>query len=336
MNRLSPLKTIHDSWESTMNGAWHLEAIGLHAAQQQFPDATGQGVTVAVIDQGIDTSHMHLFARVWQAWEIVATQEGGLDCNELLQPDNHDQSGHGTSVAGVICCYQSGVAREAQILSISLHQKAMNYAGFLLAIERLLATRDRLPRVVNISLALVGTQEWHRQTLLGLLQEVVAYGILPVVCVGNRPRCESVPSPGNLPVGLAVGAVEMVNGDYQVWDGSLSGTFLGAGNPADGQVNGAYNKPDLVAPGTVDTCRFDSVAEHWVPPSGTSFAAPIVTGVAALILQLHPWFNVAMLEYVLRHSCLQLADPQIQQGEGLIQVDNALHLADQLDQGAQM
>src|SRR5205807_10324195 len=98
---------------------------------------------------------------------------------------------------------------------------------------------------------------------------------------------------------------------WRVWSRSLFETF----SPAEGPN---YSVPHLVAPGVnVYTCQRSGGHRH---AHGTSPAAAVVSGVAALLLESDPFLSVDDLRDQLLVSCRALPGPPERQGAGLVQV----------------
>lgn len=241
---------------------------------------TGEGVTIGHVDTGVDASHPALAAAVDAFAEFDRSGE------QVAGAQASDSARHGTHTAGIMVGRQSadlrfGVAPAAMLAS------AMVIEGGVVA-ARLLGGLDwcvgQGVRIINISLGFRGYDPQF-EAIVGLLRD---RDILPVVAIGNEGPLSSR-SPGNYRQCLSVGAVDEFD---QIWIDSSSERF--AASPS-------YTKPDLVGPG----------AEVWssVPGgrllalSGTSMAAPHVSGLAALLMQHRPDVRAAKLEQALLKSC---------------------------------
>lgn len=279
---------------------WHLRAIGLDAARKEGFTGTGKNVTVAVLDTGIDPTHPELDSKVTGAYTFdVNAWEA-----QPMQPAE-DTEGHGTHVAGLICGTNVGVAPDATVLSGVMIPKGFGMlSDFILAIEWA-GSQPEVP-IVNMSAGIPGYLPEMREEVANLL----AVGILPVIATGNEGR-NKTRSPGNYIEVLSVGASDA--------NGRVASFSSGGNLIAD---NHQYSIPDLVAPGKeVYSSVMGGGYEAW---DGTSMATPIVSGVAALILEKHPNITVSDLEDVLLSTCKDLGEPEIRQGRGLVQVRGAI------------
>jgi len=276
---------------------WHLRAIGLETLRGKGFDASGKGITIAVLDTGIDASHPALEGKIAEAYEFNVSQWQVKNTQLSLDTD-----GHGTHVAGLICGKKIGVAPEATVLSgVMLPKGRGTLSNFILALEW---ARENLNiQIVNISAGLTESFPQMEEAIT----ELSVVGVLPICAVGNDGR-NRTRSPGNCRDVVSVGASNEKN--------------RVAGFSSSGQIivnNHSYKVPDLVAPGER---VYSSIAtggyEAW---DGTSMATPIVSGVASLILEKYPDIDILDLREELFFRCnklAQLADER--QGNGLIQV----------------
>lgn len=304
-----PLELIHPitSDISFSKGAdadlWHLEAIRLLRARGSGFDGKGEGVGVAVLDTGIKKVK-ELKGRVKSAWRMS-------DNNKPKKITSIDTHGHGTQVAGLIAGKNVGVAPASDLMNFIMLPEGKNSNGisdFTLAMEFVAMQ----PNICVMSMS-AGKQGYH-EGMKAAMQMILNAGILPVIAIGNYHPDQSF-SPGNYTEALSVGASDKMNG---VWRPSSSGTMA-----QDSQL---YDIPDIVAPGVnVTSCTKDG---DFRADSGTSLATPIVSGVAALIIEKHP----SITEPDLRAHILETAEklpgvPDIRQGEGLAQVPTDLWFA---------
>ncbi|MFU8851577.1 S8 family serine peptidase [Micromonospora sp. SL1-18] len=272
---------------------------------------TGKGVTVAVLDTGVDAAHPDLAGKV-------------ADSRNFSEADPDDTVGHGTHVASIIAGSGAasggkyrGVAPDATLLSGKVCEDFGCTESAILAGMEWAAVQKRAT-VVNMSLSGWDTPEID--PLEQAVQTLTAQtGTLFVVAAGNDGSDGSVGSPATADDALAVGAVDR-NDDLAYF--SSRGPRVG-----DGGL-----KPDLTAPGVdIVAARAakgaigDPVGEKYVSLSGTSMATPHVVGAAALLAQQHPGWTAGQYKATLMASAKPHPDQTAyQQGAGRVDVARAI------------
>ncbi|MGH3680459.1 MAG: S8 family serine peptidase, partial [Natronosporangium sp.] len=281
--------------------------IGAPAAWQA--GYTGDGVTVAVVDTGIDQTHPDLAGRVVQARDFTGT--GG-----------EDTEGHGTHVASTVAGSGAasdgrlqGVAPDAQLLAAKVCIGRSCPESFIIAGMEWAVSQGA--KVVNMSLS--GTDTPEVDPLEQAVNDLTAtHGTLFVTSAGNEGDDETVGSPASADAALAVGAVTKSD---QLASFSSRGPRIGD----------AAIKPDLTAPGQEIVAARSSAssigdpASQYVSLSGTSMAAPHVAGAAAILAQRLPDATPAQLKAILMGSATP--NPSLgafAQGAGRIDVSRAI------------
>ncbi|MCX4468799.1 type VII secretion-associated serine protease mycosin [Micromonospora sp. NBC_01655] len=252
--------------------------------------ATGAGITVAVIDSGVDRRHAQLAGRVLDGADFLDPGgDGGRDC-----------AGHGTGVASVIAAMPragvafQGLAPRARILPVRVSEqqvvegreagRTVGAADFARAIRWAV---DHHADVLNLSLVLYADHPDVRAAV----RYAVARDVVVVAAAGNlhdggNPR----PYPAAYDGVLGVGAIGP--------DGRRAGFS---------QV-GPY--VDLVAPGGEVLTAAPGQGHHRV--EGTSYAAPFVAATAALVRQYRPELTAAEVS----QRIVATADPAPGDGSG--------------------
>jgi subtilisin family serine protease len=270
-----------DTYEATLADATPEPNVALVNAPVLWGDGfRGEGVVVATLDTGVDVTHP----------DLAGSWRGGS--NSWFDPYGQhpttptDLNGHGTSTMGVIVGGGAGgtaigVAPGATWIAAKIFNDsgAATTSGIHAAFQWLLdpdgnaATADA-PDVVNASWT--SGNPGCDVTFQADLQALRTAGVLPVFAAGNGgPSPATGYSPSNLPEAIAVGATN---------DQDVIADFSSRGPSACGGSTDVY--PDVVAPGIGirTTARFD----QYTDASGTSVAAPHVTGSLALLLQAFP------------------------------------------------
>ena len=271
---------------------------------------TGAGVTIAVIDTGIDYTHPDLGGGFGPGFKVA----GGYDfVND--DEDPKDDNGHGTHVAGIIAADGGiqGVAPDATLYAY----KALGAdgSGFMsdvvLAIDASIDPNDdgsSADHLDVISMSLGGDGE-STDPICQAVQRAVEAGIVVVVAAGNSgPSMGTVSSPGLSPYSLTVGAVDS---DH------ILANFSSRGPTAD-----LLMKPDISAPGVaiLSTVPFSGAIRSsptgYAEMSGTSMATPHVSGAAALLIQSHPTWNVTKVKSALITGAMAINESFWEAGAG--------------------
>ncbi|MEU1395661.1 S8 family serine peptidase [Micromonospora zamorensis] len=284
--------------------------IGAPAAYQA--GFTGQGVRVAVLDTGIDTEHPDLTGRVAESQNFSEATDAG------------DTVGHGTHVASIIAGSGAasggryrGVAPDATLLNGKVCEDLGCSDSAILAGMQWAAV-DQHADVINMSLG--GSDTPDVDPLEAAVESLTAQtGALFVISAGNAGTDGSVSSPSTADAALSVGAVDR---DDALADFSSRGPRVG-----DGGL-----KPDITAPGVeIVAARAEGtelgapVGEGYVTLSGTSMAAPHVTGAVALLAQQHTGWAAAQLKATLMASAKPHPEQtSFQQGAGRVDVARAI------------
>jgi subtilisin family serine protease len=281
--------------ELNVEDLWHLRAIGYQPGKGLAGE--GQGIGIAVLDTGVDSSHPALRGKVASAYEFDAQT-----WKAIQKPNSLDTEGHGTHVAGLIAGQRIGVAPAAKLFSGIITPKGRgDLSTFILALEWV-ATQPEI-QIVNISAGFRG----YLPQMDDVIADLLAIGVLPVCAAGNDGRNRTC-SPGNYRDVISVGAANQQN---------LVASFSSGGTLTI--ENHQYTVPNLVAPGaSVYSAVVTGGYEAW---DGTSMATPIVSGVAALILEKYSNMTVTDLREELLLRCQDLKQPVDRQGAGLIQLE---------------
>ena len=312
----------------------------------------GTGIGVATIDSGITSSH-----------DDLAAANGSQRVVDFVDLVNgravaYDDYGHGTHVAGIVAGNgfdssgaRSGIAPGAHVVVL----KALDASGrghisdVIAALDYVVAHKDTFNiRVVNLSVATGVYESYNSDPLTLAAKRAVDAGIVVVAAAGNRGRNADghdayggVTAPGNAPWVLTVGASSHMGTATRSDDTMAVFSSRGPGAVDYGA------KPDLVAPGvgieslsdpystfytTKSAYLLKGTVSTWYLPylslSGTSMAAPVVSGTVALMLQANPALTPNLVKAVLEHTAqiYPSYDP-LTEGAGFLNAKGAVDLA---------
>lgn len=280
--------------------SWCLSAIGIAPSYRR---ATGQGVTVAVLDTGISFNHPDFAGRFEEGRNAVSFVSGTTAM---------DRNGHGTHCAGVIAGpVQSaggrryGVAPDADLLvGKVLDDEGSGWDDDIL--EGIDWAAERGARVISMSLGSLRSQNGPAAEAYETVAETLfrtGPGVLLVGAAGNsseRPTSVSpVENPAACPSIFAVAAC----------DRNLQVAWFSCGTMDFARV-------DLTGPGVAVYSAY--IGGRYALLDGTSMATPHAAGVAALHLERNPSFTASDLVEALTASALRLSSND-DFGAGLVQ-----------------
>lgn len=300
---------------------------------EALPPAQKQ-IIVAILDSGIDINHEDLKANIWQNTQEANGQPGidddgngyiddingwdftdapsipGFGDSTERDNDPKDETSHGTNISGVIAAVANnnlgvvGIAPNAKIMPLRAGASLLAGGSFLqeddLAAGIVYAIENGA-HIINMS--------WGGPENAQVIQDALTYatnqGLVLVASAGNSGTPElSYPAANNNTI--AVGATDRSN---------VLANFSSTGAAID-----------IVAPGlNVLTTQLNNT---YTVRSGTSLAAPQVSGLAALILSRNPTLNPQQIRSLLRTSAKDLGTPGFDNsfGAGLIDASAITHL----------
>jgi len=336
--------------------------VGAEAVRQQTTAAgtaytlDGTGVGIAVLDSGTYSAHK----------SFSGHYGGGKDYTGENRTD--DPFGHGTHVAGIAVGGREvlkgkyvGVAPGATLYNLRvLNSKGLGtVSGVLAALDDLFNYHAAYNiRVVNMSLGMPAVDSYKDDPVCRAVRKLTDAGVVVVAAAGNDGKDERgnkvyglIHAPGNEPSAITVGASNDV-GTIDRADDTMT-TFSSRGPTRSFWTDAAgvrhYDhliKPDLVAPGNkigaaqaesnylvrmnplldLGTSKFPN--QKMMRLSGSSMAAPVVAGAAALMLQANPKLTPNMVKMALMYTAQQLAGANtLEQGAGEVNVEGAVRLA---------
>ncbi len=247
--------------DATRDKQWQLDFLDVTQAHKY---SQGQGVTVAVIDSGVDAGHPDLSGNVLQGVDITAGRIGSGN-------GQRDSEGHGTGMAGLIAAHGHGtnvgalgIAPQAKILPIQAVTDLSGGVGKATPDDIAQAINfavDRHAAVINLSVGVL-----RSSSLRDALERAHTAGIVVVASAGNTDSDVLVPYPGGAEGVLTVGATDR------------------NGNHASISVSG--RAVVIAAPGVDITST--NKGGGYRTGTGTSDATAIVSGAVALVRAKYP------------------------------------------------
>ncbi len=302
IRNLPYVKEVHRDQKMNVVSDTVRNIIGVDKLLEQV-SATGKEIDVAILDTGVDYLHPALGGGIGEDYKV----KGGYD---VVHGDSNpmDDNGHGTQVAGIIAANgkHRGIAPEASLYAYKVLQNDGTglASSVIKGLER--AVNEKVD-IINMSLGGPGDSE---DPLSTSVNNAVQSGVLVVVAAGNKGSDYwTVLSPASADLALTVGATYK---DDRI-------TRFSSRGPTPKKFN---IKPDIVAPGSglTTTNMNGAYGTH----TGTSMAAPVVTGAAALLLELQPDDPPRLTKSKLTQSAKNLGEKVWSQGGGRVQIDKAI------------
>ncbi|WP_268867517.1 type VII secretion-associated serine protease mycosin, partial [Streptomyces blattellae] len=238
-------------------------ALNAFAAEDVWAESQGEGVTVAVVDSGVDSDHPDLSGQVLEGRDFT----GGGSAKE-------DVFGHGTAMASVIAAHGHGAGRDsgmiglapkAKILPLRTYQKENDKNPDAVWSTAVRYAVDQGAKVINLSFGADGGKTSSEG------REAIAYAqardVVVVAAAGNNGAV-AVEEPAALPGVISVGAIDE---NANRWIGSNSGKGL-----------------TLMAPGVQVLSADPESSQGYSLSDGTSDATAYVSAAAALVRSKYP------------------------------------------------
>ena len=292
-----------------------------------IPGVNGQGIGVAVVDSGI-SPHTALVNKIVANVSLITGD-----------PSVADAFGHGTHIAGIIAgsptaalsvtpLFNGGVAPGVQLINVRVlgADGTGRTSDVIAGIQWAIANRARYNiRVINLSLGHPVMEPAATDPLCEAVAEAVNAGIVVVAAAGNDGIAPDgsmilggINSPGNAPLAITVGSLN-TRGTVRRADDTIA-TYSSRG---PGRFDGAV-KPDVAAPGNKIVSleangsylsaaypylhRAGNGKNSYMQLSGTSMAAPMVSGGVALLLQGQANMAPAQVKMALQAGATFMAD----------------------------
>ena len=262
--RMEPSFVANDPY---LGSQWHINKINANTA---WDSAQGAGITIAILDSGVDGTHPDLSARMVAGWNFLDNNANTSDVN-----------GHGTAVAGAAAASLNNgtgvaaVAGQAKIMPVRISD-ANGYAYWSTVAQGLNWAADNGARVANISFAAGGSS-----AVQSAAQYMKNKGGLVIVAAGNNGIDEMITPTTSM---IIVSATD--------------------GNDVKTSWSSFGSAVSVAAPGQDiwTTIRGGGYQAWW----GTSLASPVVAGVVGLMMSAKPSLSSTQVESLLFSSAVDL------------------------------
>ena len=313
----SPVQSVEDQWA--------LEQVGLtaDAALSERTSSAAAPIVIGVIDTGLDWNHLDF------AWENIWRNEDEIPDNgvdddgngyvddiigwDFMNQDNKpwDNDGHGTFVSGIIAATHNngagidGIDPNARVMVL----KALNNFGRTRAsyvAQAIVYGADNGARILNLSVS--GGE------VPGVVIDAVAYargkGVLVITAAGNRGENIDRGPPGGVP-GLMSVAATGPDDNRAVF--SNVGSSINIAAPGVDIVSLRARRTDFMLNSATTTYQARDAYlgddNRYYRSAGTSFATPIVSGIASLVWSSRPELTATQVQRILEQSARDVGTP---------------------------
>jgi serine protease len=291
------------------------QSLAWWAVRSNFPEAwdlsDGAGVTVAIIDQGVDTSHPDLAPKIRRTVDLDADPRHGAP--------TVDETGHGTHVASLACAQPNnatGLAGAGYGCGLIVEKSDLSDSS---VVQAIIDATDNGAGVISMS---IGTDDRAKapRAIVDAVDYAFARDVVLVAAAADKQTIQQG-DPANLlqPTGTGsdINAGKGLSVTAAGFDGRRA-PFAGDGSQISLAAYGAFDRPGPdgvlgafpAAPNEIETgtpttrpchCRGDLVGDtRYAFLAGTSMATPIVAGAAALVRDLNPDLTASEVIRVLK------------------------------------
>ncbi len=341
------MRLLSSTYSPTSDVASLYNTAGITGARYMWSKGfTGKGVDIALIDSGIAPVE-----GLTTPGKVVNGPDISFD-SQAANLAHLDGYGHGTHMAGIIAGRDTaavaggyatdttsflGIAPDARLVSVKVADQtgASDVSQVIAGIDWVVQHRHDNGlniRLINLSFGTDSQQSYVRDPLAFAAEQAWKAGITVVVSAGNDGQSATgLADPAYDPLLLAVGAVDTNNSLLRSDDTVAAFSDYGARNRNPDVVTPGVHIASLRVPGSYIDHRYGSagvVGDRFLRGSGTSQAAAVTTGAAALLLQENPRATPDQLKKLLTSSAEQLNNVNdASQGSGEISLNNAFSQA---------
>ncbi len=289
---------------------------------------TGKGITIAVLDTGVDDGHPSLTDKFVAGADFAGAAGRVTTKDGSYNPD--DDTGHGTTVAGIAIGtggadeIYKGVAPDAKLIDVRL---TLGRGGDIMsALDWCIDNRntdwnndgpDDHDGIDIISISIGGDEDSDGSDPVSqLVNRVAEAGIVIVTAIGNSgPDNQGIGNVAAADKVICVGNLDDHNTIARD-DDDIAFTSTRGPRRDDGDSD-PYDelKPDVVAPGMDITApQYNIVGQRgsgYSSSSGSSMSCPHVSGICALMLEANPDLNPQEIKYILQETAEPKGDPDL-------------------------
>jgi serine protease AprX len=328
----------------------------------------GTGVGIAVIDSGVDSNHKLIRPTTGHPGIVASTDFITVDALTDRYGHGTFVASVAVGSAALKSGSYEGIAPSANLINLKvLNDDGIGLTSSLIAaLDWCIFNRIRYNiRVINLSVGTSAKDSYRNDPLCLAARRAHAAGILVVAAAGNEGKDRfgnklygGIHSPGIDPSVLTVGAANTLNTDRRSDDRVATYSSRGPTRGYYTDVSGGKHydnliKPDLVAPGnrvisassrnpdddedlnnlvltypSLAVNTTSKVEERTMFLSGTSVAAPVVAGAAALLFELNGNLTPNLVKAILMYSAQPIPGHNtLEQGAGLLNIDGAVRIA---------